>query len=270
MGAVTNLPGRLLGLLEGLGLLAYGLFLAGLARSDRYWYFLNPKYAPLTLAAGVALALVGLAVTLFPGPRRASLGRLARLALLAAFLGLAVFAVSRAGFDAGAAPDRTATGKADVGLPEPEDTASRVTLNGHEYVRLNLGELFLLLDRRKAEIPARFTARGLVRRTPELDRQGLFVVERTAVTCCLADAVAAAFLVHGDSSGLRENQWVSVYGWVEPLRDKTLAKKALRTPGVSMTVVNEKFRITAEAVTPVPSPEMPYIFDFHEREPFAW
>lgn len=265
-----GLSARIRGLLEGLTLLAYGLLLSGLARSDRYWYFLNPKYAPVTLSAGIVLAVVGLGVLLFPGERRASPGRLLRTALLAAFLGLASFAISRAGFDAGAGPDQTVTGKADVALPAPEDTAARETLDGHEYVRLNLAELFLLLDRHQAEVPARFTARGVVRRTPELDRLGLFVIERVAVTCCLADAVAAAFLVHGDPSGLREGRWVAVYGRAEPLSDRSLARKILRTPGVSMTVVNEKFRIAAEAVTPIPAPDMPYIFDFHEREPFAW
>ncbi len=259
--------GRLLPLLDGLALLCTGGLLAGLALSDRYWYFLNPRFAPLSLCTGLALVLLG-PVTAWraPGPRP---GNVLRLLAFALFLGLAALAVARAGYEP-AAESPKAAAKAAGGLePAPLDQEpSRVRREGREYVRLNLAELFILADQRPKDAPTRFVVQGLVRRSAKLDKLGLAAVSRLAVVCCLADAVEAGFLA--DLGDAPAGDWVEVYGRLEILADPKAAKSPPRNPEAAVSVLNEHYRIVPEAVVRVDPPQMPYIFEFRDKEPFAW
>lgn len=268
---------RLLSLLEGLALLGTGGLLFGLALSGRYWHFLNPRFAPYSLATGLALALLASLAALRPvGPRP---GGLLRLGSFALFLGLAVFAVARAGHVPKAAPAaQTQAGESLLGTADeapqtldPRPAAvppSRVLRDGREYVRLNLAELFLLADQRPKDVPARFLVLGQVRQGRRAKAAGLALLSRTAVVCCLADAVSCCFLA--DLGQIPEGQWLEVYGRLEPLADPKLAKSPPPGPEASVSSCNEHFRIVVEAAEPVAAPEMPYIFEFRDREPFAW
>jgi hypothetical protein len=271
---------RLLSLLEGLALLGTGGLLFGLALSGRYWHFLNPRFAPISLATGLALALLAPLAAFRPaGPRPGGLFRLLGFAL---FLGLAAFAVARAGYVPTAAPARpaAAAGPAEP-LVAPEDAApqtldprpaavppSRALRDGREYVRLNLAELFLLADQRPKDVPACFVVLGQVRQGRRAKAAGLALLSRVAVVCCLADAVSCCFLA--DLGQAPEGQWLEVYGRLEPLTDPKLAKSPPPGPEASVSACNERYRIVVEAAEPVAPPEMPYIFEFRDREPFAW
>ena len=264
---------RLLSLLEGLALLGAGGLLFGLALSGRYWHFLNPRFAPISLATGLALALLAPLAAFRPaGPRPGGLLRLLGFAL---FLSLAGFAVFWTGPAPGAAPKAAAPFVAPPGPapqtldPEPAPLPpSRVLREGREYVRLNLAELFLLADQRPRDVPAHFLVLGQVRQGRRAKAAGLALLSRTAVVCCLADAVSCCFLA--DLGQAPEGQWLEVYGRLEPLADPKLAKSPPPGPEASVSACNEHFRIVVEAAEPVPPPEMPYIFEFRDREPFAW
>ncbi|WP_449241866.1 TIGR03943 family putative permease subunit [Desulfovibrio sp.] len=259
--------GRVMPLLDGLALLLLGGLLAGLALSDRYWYFLNPRFIPVSLVTGAILILLApLAATRAPGPRPGGVPRLLSLGLC---LGLAALAVSGVGSEPSAAPTPSQAPRRSSLEPGPEPVEpSRVTFEGREYVRMNLAELFLLADQRPKDAPARFVVRGEVRRSPALDGQGQALVSRVAVVCCLADAVAAGFLA--DVGDLPQGRWVEVYGRLEPLARAPRSADLPRSPEAAVTVCNEHYRIAVEGAVPVSPPEMPYIFEFREKEPYAW
>ncbi|MES9996859.1 hypothetical protein [Desulfovibrio aminophilus] len=259
--------GRILPLLDGLALLLLGGLLAGLALSERYWYFLNPRFIPVSLVTGICLALLApLAATRAPGPRPGGVLRLLSLGLC---LGLATLAVIGVGGEPSESPTSSQAPRRSSLEPAPEPVeSSRVTFEGREYVRMNLAELFLLADQRPTDAPARFVVRGVVRRSPALDGRGQALVSRVAVVCCLADAVAAGFLA--DLGDAPDGRWVELYGRLEPLGPPLSAASLPRNPEAAVTVCNERFRIEAEGVVPVSPPGMPYIFEFREKEPFAW
>ncbi len=272
--------GRLLSILESLALLATAALLAGLALSGKYWQFLNPRFAPLSLATGAVLTLVApLAAFRHPGPRP---GGLLRLLSLAAFLGLAAFAVFWTAPPPGATAPAAAAPAPEVGFaaipadqaprtldPEPEPLPpSRVRRDGREYVRMNLGELFLLANQRPQDVPTHFVILGQARQGRRAQAAGLALLSRTAVVCCLADAVSCCFLA--DLGQAPAGQWLEVYGRLKPLPDPKLAKSPPPGAGAAVSACNEHFLIEVEAAEPVAPPEMPYMFEFREREPFAW
>ena len=287
-----RLPGPLR-TLEGVALLGLGLFMVLLAAVGPYWCFLNPKFRWLTASTGGVLLLLGAAHP-FLGARPRAL----RLVVLLAFLALAAYAERRAEGDiVQPAPQQTSLGmEVDT---QAEQAASRETRDGREYVRLNVAELYLLTETDGLTPPQRFVTRGVVRRTPALDAAGEFALVRMSVICCLADAVAPGFTVRPpgvppeveapggassaeDSPGggqlaatlaapsLPDGSWVRVYGRLEPLPEKAPHGDAVSLPGVIGTFVSHGWRIVPDRVEPVGPPEIPFIFEIRDAEPFAY
>ena len=265
---------------EGLCLLCLGGFLAALALSRQYWNFLNPKFGPLTLGTGVLLAVCGLALLLRPQPGHATVSRLVRQALVLAFLCLATLAWEKA---AAPPPPGVLTHSAPS-LAEPEvPPPLRVTVDNVEYVRLNLAELYIMLDKRRTDYPQHFAMRVQVGRTPELDRRGYVLLKRIAVTCCLADSLELAFLASGmppvqsgqvQSGEVQSGDWVEVYGQLAPLKakgaDKPLLAAVPKGKGMSIFLVNPGFRVVVDKAEPITLNDVPFLFEFREKEPFAW
>jgi len=260
--------------MDGLCLVCLGGLMAALSRSGMYWYFLNPRFSPLTLTAGALLGLCGLALLLRPQPAHRSAGRLIRQAVLLGFLSLAATSWDQAASEPlpGALNPATADNAAQA--PEPEAPVNlRPVKNGVEYLRLNLAELYIMLDKGRKDYPPHFALRAQVVRTPQLDQRGHVLLKRTAVTCCLADSLELSFVASGVENA-QSGQWVEVYGHVERLEakgaDKGLAQAAPKGEGPSIALTNPKFRIRAEAVEAIAQPGFPYLFEFREAEPFAW
>lgn len=250
---------------EGGLLLGAAAFMVRLLDSGLYYQFLNPRFQWMTLATALILGLFGVARLTQDRP-----ARFFRSATLAGFLALAFLALS------GMAPPPlpASFGQApDPGQIKP----SREKRGGREYVRLNLAELAVLglrADRDEGARPERVVLTGLVRRNPGLDGQGRFLVSRLVITCCLADATAAGVLVRipdGTAGpgvqGLQEGQWVRVFGRPVPRGDGE--KPDLDLPGVSSSLIDEHSEVEAEVLEPMRDPELPYIFDIRDREPFA-
>ncbi|SNR79334.1 hypothetical protein SAMN04488503_1317 [Humidesulfovibrio mexicanus] len=266
---------------DGLCLLCMGGFIAALSRSSLYWYFLNPRFSGLTFGAGALLCLCGLALVLRPTPGPSTPARLWRQAVLLAFLSLGAMAweqAAREPFGSGDSGEAPATLSAPMPAPEEEAPADpSPVLDGERYTRLNLAELYIMLDKGRKDYPPRFALRAQVLRSSGLDAHGHVLLRRVAVVCCLADSLDLRFLVRGADGesldGLRDGDWVEVFGSLEPLHgaDKHLADKAPKGgDGPGLAITNPGFRILARRVDLVSTPPFPYVFEFREKPPFAW
>lgn len=148
---------------------------------------------------------------------------------------------------------------------------SRVTLNGVEYIKINLGELYqLCLDAKSDKIADHYVARGIVRRTPELDTLGQFALIRTAVPCCHAHAAPVGFRVdYNQSSEIRDGQWVEVYGTLKKL-SPDLPNPNLHSIGIPFVRLNKSRCIIPTRIVKIPQPEDPDILEFRSAEPYAY
>lgn len=260
--------------MDGLCLLCLGGFMAALSRSGLYWYFLNPKFSPLTLAAGALFMLVGLALILRPLPSKATPGRLWRQAALLGFLSLAATAWGQAASEPLPGAFNPAAAEDTALAPEPEAPVDpHPVKNGKEYLRLNLAELYIMLDKGRTNLPPRFALRAVVARNAELDARGQVLLKRTAVVCCLADSMELSFLASGAGlENVASGKWVEVFASLQPLptADAGLLKLVPKGDGMSLALTYPKARIRAEAVEFTPAPPFPYLFEFREAEPYAW
>ncbi len=241
----------------GLLLAALGCFMAFLSMSRSYWLFLNPRFAWLTLAAGLALLLLGLALALERG-RRVNL--FACLALLV-FLPLAFLAALQSeggGFvPAGLSVTRV-----------PDTGPSRIRLNGTEYIRLNPAELLLLADAPGGPDQRAFVTEGFVLRTPELDADGQVVLCRLVINCCFADALGVGIRLRVQApSSLQPNTWIRAAGRL--VSAPPIPGQPPAIPGVIATVVSDSAAFTPDSVLPVSTAEQPYVFEIRADEPFA-
>lgn len=265
---------------EAAALAALAAGLLWLPLSEAYWYFLNPKFKPLTLAAGAVALAAALA-----HPWGRGRGKRSSLGSMLLFLGLAAWAVAAVLGSAGAAgpapdaaPQSTVLNGFDAGPPPgpsptfdgaPLPDPGRLEYQGREFVKLNLMELWLLADDPKAGPPERLALRGRV--FPLAGKTDRFVLSRIAVTCCLADAVAVSFVVEGKvPQGVAQGDWVRLLGGLVPLDGRAPALGEVMHPGVSMTVVHEESMLRAESVETVPPPPIPFMFDYRAEEPFVY
>jgi hypothetical protein len=299
-------------------LTAIGVFSAYLLLGEDSWVFLNPRFALISTAGGIGLCAAGIA-GIFHRAHPPSRLQIILFALLFSFLLIGnaerktlIYTLSsrdgtilgpdgpgslQPGFGLRSTPE-SRPGPARAGLrrdPAAETDASRFTRGGKEYIKISLAELYLLTtENRTAESgptkaatetasEKRFLVRGMVKRTETSDRLGQFVLARTAVTCCLADAVSISFRVAADDTVYSddaiydektgppaEGTWVAVYGTVEkqPLRDASLFD--LELPGIPFNALEREHVINANAVVPVPPPEIPFMFLFSKEEPFNY
>jgi len=245
--------------------LAEGLCLAGLAGSvfslytrNTLWYFINPKYQTLVLATAAAMAGLGLFAALAP-PRPA---RLIRPLVFAMLLGLCQFGGAEAMFSP----------KAGAGvLSEPETAVaeappSRAQWDGREFTRINVGELYDISSAKhpdKQALSKSYLVQGFIMRGKHDP-----LIYRTALWCCFADATAVAFRLKADKDVLPENgRWVQAYGHLEKAKAGKPPKADL-DPGFSS--VNPDYVFVAERFEQTPQPTPPYMFEWHDKEPYAF
>ncbi len=247
---------RAFAILEGAVLALLGGFMLHLVRSGNYWYFLNPRFEPLTVAAGVGLVVLGLALPFVPAREL----KPTRLVVFLLFIPLALWA------DFAAEEQYTVE---PYGLEEAESPEPRIELDGREYVKMNTAELFMLLSSESPEVPKLIALRGMVKRSPELDAQGRFALVRMAIVCCLADAVAPGFAVESNSLP-EDGAWVRVLGSLKPAVLGRAEVDSVHVQGTVSTLINDKFVIIPRLSEPIKQPELPFIFEFKREEPFAY
>jgi uncharacterized repeat protein (TIGR03943 family) len=248
------------GVFEGLILLAIGAYAALLVFFGDYWRFLNPKFKWLTAATALILIILGIITAVLPS-KRPKLSRIIIFILL-----LRVFSVANTGIslvDHG--------GTRGSGAESPEKAGPRVTLNGIEYVKINVAELYTFGDMDKHERPeTRYAVRGMVKHHEQLDRLGQFALVRNTIFCCLADSVGMGFRVQYDHANeLVDGEWVEVYGSLTSL-PKKLPDPGLRIEGMNLTVLSDSHILTPDKVVKIKEPEIPFILEIRRTEPYAF
>lgn len=240
--------------MEGLILLAIGCYAGLLVCFGDYWRFLNPKFKYLTAATALALIVVGVAATIHPD-KRPKVSRIIIFLVL-----LRVFWVAPAGFSFG-----------NRGPESPEKEQPRVTVKGVQYIKINLAELYSLCrEDNQEKLALHYAVRGIVKRDRQLDRLGQFALVRSTVFCCLADAVGMGFRVKYDHvDKLADGQWVEVLGTLEDLSRK-LPDPVLRIAGMNITVLSDSYMLFPSKVSDTKVPEIPFILDIKQAEPYAY
>ncbi|MCB2227351.1 MAG: hypothetical protein KQH53_11795 [Desulfarculaceae bacterium] len=258
-------PNRFLAMAEGLILTGLGLCMIQLAFSQDYWMLLNPSFRWLTGTAGGLLALCGLAAALITG-RRAGLVRPLLLGLL---LALAI------SWDLGAwSQPGVGTGGAAFNPQQRQRIASRLQHGGHEYIKINLAELFLLAEQApEAWADKRYVFRGQVVNTAKLSAKKHFAVVRLSVWCCLADAVWVGFAVSlppgAELPG--QGQWVRIYGRLVARQGAPDQSEAVMDKATNrLTAINSRCLFRSEALVPIKMPRPPYMFQTRQQEPYAY
>jgi uncharacterized repeat protein (TIGR03943 family) len=246
------------GLIEGCIVVALGLAMSALVRADNYWLYLHPKFKWLTLTAGIILVLVGTVALLYN--RRPNLSRIVIFLTFSTLASIGYFL-----------PNPTSS--ATSGPPEEVSSKkeSRIVLDGEEYIKINLGELYAISEKGLEEKrAARYVARGIVKRNPELDEIGQFVLLRVFIWCCFADAVAVGFRVQCDQPAeFLDGQWVRVYGQLQDLPSQ-LAEPTVQVKGILSKALHKTDGIVATRVEKVEPPPIPFMFEFRKSEPYAY
>jgi uncharacterized repeat protein (TIGR03943 family) len=251
------------GLVEAACLLGLAVFIVYLLLAGNYWMYLNPKFKGVSWAA--ALALGGLGVySAFKPPAGATWFR----ALVYVFV-LSLCLASELGVRkwlATSGMDTQAMEEANAPLP------SRVTKSGVEYVRINLGELFDIAGKSlKDKMDLNYAVRGFVRRTPESDAKGEFILYRVALWCCFADTTAVGYRVHAPKGQELpdDGSWQVVYGRLEASKDPS-ADAVTSLGGSVFASVQSDYLIEARRIETDKAPGMGMMYEWRTAEPYAY
>ena len=246
------------GLIEGCIVIALGLAMSALVRTDSYWLYLHPKFKWLTLTAGIVLVIVGAIAVLYN--RRPNL---TRIVIFLAFSTLATIGYFL--------PNPTSSATSGPLEQISSKKESRIVLDSQEYIKINLGELYAISEKGLEEQrAARYVARGIVKRNPELDKIGQFVLLRVFMWCCFADAVAVGFRVKGDQpEEFLDGQWVRVYGKLQQLPSQ-LPEPTVQVKGILSKALHKVDGIVAVRVEKIEPPPIPFMFEFRKSEPYAY
>jgi hypothetical protein len=240
------------GVLEGLIVAAIGLYMGLLVLFGDYWRFLNPKFKWLTGATAVMLIATGIVATIVPN-KKPGVFRIIVFLIFVRALSVGNLGISL------------------TPVIHPDTGPSRLVADGIEYIKINLAELYVLSEKKEpVKISAHYVVRGIVKRSRPLDSLGEFALIRNAVFCCLADSVAMGFRVqYDDPEELADGQWAEVYGTLSPLTQE-LADPEFQAEGLHLTVLNESYGLTPTKIVSIEEPEIPFMFDFEEQEPYAY
>jgi uncharacterized repeat protein (TIGR03943 family) len=248
------------GIIEAILLQAIGAYAGILVLFGNYWRFLNPKFMWLTGATAAALIFTGM-VAMFNPNRRF---RLSRIIVFILFLRIFTMGISGSasfvkGFTAG------------MQSKSFTEQKSRSVMNGREYIQINLAELYLVCEKPIPEkIAKRYVVQGIVRQSRALRNLDQFALMRTAVFCCIADAVAMGFRIPYERlDELTDGQWVKVYGTLKPSNHK-LPEPALQTQGFLPPVLSDAYLFIPEKIVPIKEPAIPFMFEFRKREPYSY
>ncbi len=254
------------GSFEGILLFMFGCYMVGLVQGGDYWLLLNPKFKWLTGSAGYVLLLIGLVATFYPNPPKVS--RSICFVVLFAIVSLVH------------SPDNplfAGSSLSEVDLPLGKSSAavelpSRVIKDEREYIRINLGELYDICEAGTAEqLQQRYLVRGMLQRNDKIAPLGQFLILRGAVSCCLADAVAVGFRFNsGHVAEYTDGQWLNLYISLDDLSSPAESLEYLGLKGIFYTNINQQYLLKVEHVEKQSPPKIPAMFEFRNKEPYAY
>ncbi len=256
-------------LLQACLLSGAGLFMVALATSPDYWMFLNPKYTPLTMAAGSLIILLGLTVLLDAGRKV----RLSECLAPAVFLAIALGATTLTNpFEEFAAtvPEATFTDFLEMDAPPKEPDAPRLVIDDREYVKMNAAEIINGVEDGVVRRGDRVAVQGLATRTPELDKAGYIALSRLFIACCFADALGVSVLVKVDRpDAYLPGQWLRAAGTLAPAAN-TYTDIPLPVRGAISSLTVGGLAVDSVETTETQPPQIPFLFELRQEEPFAY
>ena len=214
------------GYLRAAILLVLSMGAGGFAMGENYTVLMNPAFRWVTLVGSGLLFLM--ATSLFWKPDRGW----SAVLIFGGFLALVVWTKPQAG---GTTPM----------LVPPEAAA----LSREGYPPMPARELFENLDTEASGLTDGPRAmRGFVKRTPELDAEGVFILLEPMMACCLADAVALGLRVKTADGVIPEDlEWVHVFGTLRALPEpKELPP--FRVGAILLTSVSRTHRLEADEI----------------------
>ncbi len=213
---------------HGVLLLLMGTASGWFAWAGEYALLMNPMFRWITLAGAALVTLLG--ATLVLGGGRASRFAFVTFTL---FFALVAWAGPHRG---GVAP-----------LLAPPDDGPAVERDGYEPIRAEV--LFESIDTEARDVPAgKVRLRGFVKRTPELDARGAFILLEPMMACCLADAIALGLRVRSPDRQLPPDEaWVYAFGTLEAL-DPPRPVPPFRVGAILFTGVSRTHVLAADEV----------------------
>lgn len=259
----------LLHAIEAFLILGLGLLMAWLPLSEYYWQFLNPKYGWVTFAAGVVLVVLAIGAALH-GDRKRKWSELVALSLVLALAGTTLYLPNA--FTSQQEPEAAdpAWGSLTTEYDAfEEDEVATISLDGHEYIKMNLAELLAGEQTDWVSAGTRYAAQGMILRNEKLDAAGYIVVVRLLITCCFADASGVALIVKVDDPTLyTSGEWVRVAGTLLAIHD--VPEVMLSVTGALSTMQSQMYALQAEDVMPEDMPDIPFIFEIRDKQPHAY
>jgi len=74
---------------------------------------------------------------------------------------------------------------------------------------------------------------------------------------------------YDDLDKLADGQWVEDYGTLNRL-DREAPDPGLQNEGLHLIVLNESYILMQSKIVTIQQPEIPFIFDFRDQEPYAY
>lgn len=247
--------------LEGLLLITLSLAMILLMASGNHWLYLSPRFEWLSCVTAGLLLLVGIVATMQPG----------RCLKASSTIIFGTFVVLGVAGNAVVLEPRPA----DWGFYRPHratDEEPYKTFNGVDYTRINLAELYEIAEMHPDKHETLYVVRGLVQRTPQWDAQGEFLLVRTLVWCCLADAISVGFRIQDfprDSNLPESGQWIELYGSIKKaaVESETLLPQTLQSLPANIHPVHVFVPLHAALIE---EPEISFIFEVRNAAPYAF
>ncbi len=246
---------------EGLLLIALSLAMGLLMASGNHWLYISPRFEWLSQLTALVLLLVGTLTAWRPGRRP-------RLSAVIIFGGFVVFGIGANYLVLQPRPT-------DWGFSRPHRVVGEEPYkihNGLSYTRINLAELYEVAEGQPEKRDVPYVVRGMVQRDPQLDSYREFLVLRTLVWCCLADAILVGFRVQDLPEGQelpKNGQWIELFG------ELTEASPHWRheAPHISSIFpmnTHPRYGLTPHHIRPIEEPPMAFIFEIRDGKPYAY
>lgn len=176
--------------------------------------------------------------------------------------------VAKCGQKIKASPDGKMAVK-DIAAYDYKET-SRETLNGKEYIKINLSELTdLCVNNDEKKLSKNYVLRGSVVREEKLDSAGRFGLVRLGIFCCVVHAIPIGLAVKYDRyAELNNGEWVKVYGRIKRVSNISI-KDDDNDPSAA---VKKAFVIIPDKVVKINVASDPYIYLFNCKldEPYYY
>ena len=213
---------------HGTLLLLMGLASGWFAWGENYALLMNPMFRWVTLTGAVMVTVLGLALVL-------SGGRASRFALIT-FAGFFLLVAWARPHEGGVAP-----------MLAPPNDGPGAEREGYTPIRAEV--LFDAIDTEAKDVPAgKLRLRGFVKRLPELDARGEFILLEPMMACCLADAIAMGVRVKSPTPDLPPDEaWVYAFGVLDPL-DPPRPVPAFRVGAILFNAVSRTHQFLADEV----------------------